>query len=121
VPLSRFPLSHEQNILPKQKNPVPRYANDETNPVSVSISPINDSASTQKAFEQIPKLTRAASTILHDYSDVIKEGLELNATAVSAYYNSSKAQIEVLLRRLESADASNEERKLIIEALRNLR
>jgi len=119
--LSRFPLSAEQDVLHQLNAPDFRHVSKDKIMAFVSTRQQMDSATAQKALEQVPELAQATATILHDYDEVVKDGLGSNTAAVQAYFTTSASQTEALQRRLDSPDASLEERKLIIEEMRHIR
>lgn len=119
--MSRFPLSAEQDVLHQLNARNFRHISKEKIMAFVSTRQQMDSETAQKALEQVPELAQATSTILHDYGEVVKVGLGSNASAIQTYFATSASQNEALRRRLESPDASLEERKLIIEEMRQIR
>ncbi len=74
----------------------------------------------KKALEQFPNFAATTKEILVEYKDLLDKGMAANQESVKAYYYVCNSIIESLRKQLESDDLSFDERKYIIEQMKEV-
>ena len=74
----------------------------------------------KKALEQFPEFSNTSKEILLEYKDALDKGIDSNDKSVQAVYDTYNAIIESLQKELEKEDLSFEEKKYIIEQMKDV-
>lgn len=74
----------------------------------------------KKALEQFPEFTRTAKEILVEYKDTLNKGIVSNNDSVQAYHDICNSIISSLQKELEKNSYSFEEKKYIIEQMKEI-
>lgn len=74
----------------------------------------------KKALEQFPEFANTAKDILSDYKETLDKGLEANDESIKKVYATYTAIIESLQKELEKENLTFDERKYIIEQMKEI-
>ena len=74
----------------------------------------------KKALEQFPDFANTTKEILVEYKDTLDKGMVANQESVKAYYDVCNSIIESLKKQLENEELSFEERRFIIEQMKEV-
>lgn len=74
----------------------------------------------KKALEQFPDFANTTKEILVEYKDILDKGMLANQESVKIYYDVCNSIIESLKKQLEDEDLSFEERRFIIEQMKEV-
>lgn len=75
---------------------------------------------TKKALEQFPEFANTTKEMLSEYKDSLDKGLESNNESVKAVYDTYNSVIASLQKELDKDDLSFEQRKYIIEQMKEI-
>lgn len=74
----------------------------------------------KKALEQFPEFSKTTKEMIKEYKEYLDSGMKNNQDSVIAYYDICKSIIDSLQKELEKENLSFEERKYIIEQMKEL-
>jgi len=74
----------------------------------------------KKALEQFPEFSKTLSEMAHEYRDTLERAVSSNNESVQTYYGICKSIIDSLQKELENENLSFEERKYIIEQMKDI-
>ena len=74
----------------------------------------------KKALEQFPEFANTTKEMLSEYKDILDKGIQANDKSVKACYDTYNALIVALQRELEKDEITFEQRKYIIEQMKDI-
>ena len=74
----------------------------------------------KKALEQFPEFAKTTKEILVEYKDTLDKGMAANQESVKVYYDVCNSIIDSLKQQLEQDELSFEEKKEIIEQMKEV-
>lgn len=110
----------EEKVLKKLNIEDFRHLNKEKAIEMASMLDKMDPEVAKKALEQFPEFSKTISDMLKDYKDTLDKGMADNKESVQNYYDMCKSTIEVLQGMLKNEDLSFEEKKYIIEQIKDI-
>lgn len=74
----------------------------------------------KKALEQFPEFAKTISEMLKEYKQILDKALDSNSESMKSYYDICNSIIESLKEELKDQELSFEERKFIIEQMKDV-
>lgn len=74
----------------------------------------------KKALEQFPEFAKTSKEMLVEYKEILNKGIESNDKSIKSVYDTYSAIIESLQKELNKEDLSFDEKKYIIEQMKNI-
>lgn len=74
----------------------------------------------KKALEQFPEFAKTISEMLKEYKQILDKALDSNSESMKSYYDICNSIIESLKEELKDQELSFEERKYIIEQMKDV-